>query len=80
MGRKSATSVAGAMLKQKGVLLTREYIGGDITAPDHPLTADWGHGNYFRAREKCVLSLRRLKKFGLGSWLGGLTRSAMTVS
>ena len=73
-------SVAGAMLKSKGVPLMSAYIGGDITAPDHPLTANWGHGSFFRAREKCVLSSQRLKKFGLGSRIGGLARSAMTVS
>ena len=56
------------------------YIGGDITAPDNPLTANWGHGSFFRARAKCVLSSQRLKKFGLESRLGGLARSAMTVS
>ena len=56
------------------------YIGGDITAPDHPLTANWGHGSFFRPCAKCVLSSQRLKKFGQGSKLGGLARSAMTVS
>ena len=55
------------------------YLGGDITAPDHPLTADWGHGSFFRPRAKCVLSSQRLKKLGLGSRLGGLSRSDMTI-
>ena len=73
-------SVAGAMLKSKGVLLMSAYIGGDITAPDHLLTAGWRHGSFFRPRAKCVLSSQRLKKLGLGFRLGGLARSAMTVS
>ena len=80
MGGKSATSVAYAMLKSKGFPSTIEYIGGDTTAADHLLKANWGHGSFFRALAKCALSLQRLKKFGLGSRLGELPRSAMTVS
>ena len=47
-------SVAGAMLKSKGVTSMSAYIGGDITAPDHPLTVNWGHGSFFRAQAKWV--------------------------
>ena len=35
---------AGAMLRWKAVGSIKLYISGDITAPTHPFTGDWGHG------------------------------------
>ena len=58
----------------------RAYISGDIIAPAHPLTPDWGHGIRFSARAKCVLKARRLKKLGRGSMLGGFAKSTLTES
>ncbi len=48
----AGAAVVGAMMRWKGVGLIKMYITGDITAPAHPFTGDWGHGIFFSALAK----------------------------
>ncbi len=68
------------MFQWKAVLSIRAYIAGARTAPAQPLTPDWGHGTFLRARAKWFRKARRLKKLGRGSILGGFARSPTMVS
>ena len=41
-----------AKLRWKGFGLIKMYISGNITAPAHPFTGDWGHGIFLSAFAK----------------------------
>ena len=68
------------MFQWNGVGSMSAYMAGERTAPAQPLTLDWGHGIFLRAREKCVRRLPKLKKLGHGSILGRFARSPTIVS
>jgi len=42
----------GRDVKMERVLINQGHISGDITAPAHPLKADWGHGIFLSAFAK----------------------------
>ena len=48
----SGVAVVGAMLRWNRLGSIKTYISGDITAPAHPFTGDWGHGIFFSALAK----------------------------
>ncbi len=76
----AGVGVVGAMLRWNAFWSVYAYISGDITAPAHPLTGDWGHGIFLSAFAKCFLSSRMLKKLGRGLMLGGFANSVRTAS
>jgi hypothetical protein len=60
----AGVNVHGAMLRWKTVGSIKLYISGDITAPAHPFTWDWGQGI---VRLASTSSRRSLELLGLGA-------------
>jgi len=48
----AGVDVWGAMLRWKAFGSIKLYISGNITAPAHPFTGDWGHGIFLSAFAK----------------------------
>ena len=70
----------GCNVKMERVWSIKAYISGDITAPAHGLTANWGHGIFLSAFAKWLRSSRMLKNLGRGLMLGGFAKSVRTAS
>ena len=75
----AGVAVVGAMLRWNAFWSIKVYISGDITAPAHPFTGDWGHGIFLSAFAKWLRSSQMLKKLGCGLMLGGFAKSVRTV-
>jgi hypothetical protein len=48
----TGVTVVGGMLRWKRLGSIKTYISGDINAPAHLFTGDWGHGIFFSALAK----------------------------